>query len=71
MEYWTAHASDDVNRHRFDADQDPDPSFHFDDDPDPDPTPNFTHVGKSGNIFLTFKITAVPVFIVLSFTSTS
>ncbi len=49
-----------MDRHRFDVDPDSDPTFHFDDDPDPDPdpTPNFTHVGKSYFLKLSFK--AVP-----------
>jgi hypothetical protein len=51
----------------------PDPTFHFDADPDPDPDPtpsvSFEHVGKSEVFFTLF--TAVPVFMVFSFSSSS
>jgi hypothetical protein len=59
----------------FDADPDMDQIFHFegypdpDPDPDPDPTPSFTHVRKSA--FLKLLLTAVLVYIVLSFLSAS
>jgi hypothetical protein len=56
-----------VNRLRLDAD--PDPTFHFDADPDPDPIPSFTHARKTDFFLLLF--TAVPVYIVLSFSSAS
>ncbi len=60
-----------MDRHRFDAD--PDTTFHFNADPhpdsDPDPSSSYTQVGKS-KIVLTFLfVKALPVYIVLSFSS--
>ncbi len=49
---------------------DPDPERHQNDaDSHVDPTVSFTHVGKSEFFLLTF--TALPVHIILSFSSTS
>ncbi len=56
-----------MDRHRFDADPDLDPTSHFDAYPDPDPNPSFTLVEKSKFLLLLF--TAMPVYIVLSFSS--
>ncbi len=47
-----------------------DPTFHFDTDTDPDSTPCFTHVKKSEQFFL-LPFTTVPVYIALSFSSSS
>jgi hypothetical protein len=66
-----------VDRHYINAD--PDPNFHVDADQDPDPgwhqnyvdpTLSFTHVGKS-DFFFILVIDALPVYIVLSFSSVS
>jgi hypothetical protein len=62
-----------VNRHSFDAARIRiryDQTFHFDADPGPVPAPRFTHVRKSEKIFR-LLFTAVPIYIVLSFSSAS
>jgi hypothetical protein len=60
-----------VDRNRFDADPDLTSHLKDDRDPDPEPDPNlsFKYVVKSEFFLLLF--TAVPVYIVLSFSSAS
>jgi hypothetical protein len=58
-----------VHRLRVDADPDPDAIFYFDANPVPDPAPIFTPVRKSELFLLLF--TALPVFVVVSFSSVS
>ncbi len=55
--------------HGHRSDPDPDQTFHFDADPDPDPTSSYTKVKKSIKNLLLFA--AMPVYIVLSFSSVS
>jgi hypothetical protein len=57
-----------VDRHRFDAD--PELTFHLGANPDPNPSLRFIHVGKSEFCFYVL-LTAVLVYIVLSFSSAS
>ncbi len=56
-----------MDQHRLD--DNPDSAFHFDADPDPDLTP-VTLVGKKIKFFK-LLFTAVPVYIVLSFSLAS